>query len=161
MNWIKKTSMVFFDLLKQGLSPTQLALCIAWGVLLGVMPMLGVSTLLCVFIAYFFGLNQVAIQLANYLAYPLQLTGFYVFNLLGAQVVFTNNHLTLDLLYHLLESNLHLLLENFGVFIIQAFIGWVISAPFVFLSIYLLCLGLFTRLITRKPLNPPTKHPEC
>ncbi|EIJ43369.1 hypothetical protein BegalDRAFT_2526 [Beggiatoa alba B18LD] len=154
MNWIQKNITLFLDLLKQGLTPTQLALCVAWGVLLGIMPMLGVATVLCVVIAYFFGLNQVAIQLANYLAYPLQITGFYVFNLLGAQIIFTNNHLTLELLYRLLESNFYFLIEQFGVFILQAFIGWIISAPFVFLIIYLFFLWLFSRLIVRKP------HPD-
>ena len=60
-------------LLRQGLSPRGLAWSLAVGLALGVNPVMGTSTLLCALAGVAFRLNQPALQLANYLAYPLQL----------------------------------------------------------------------------------------
>ena len=61
------------DLLTQGVTPEKIALSIACGVVLGVFPALGWSTLLCLLLALWLRLNVPAMQLVNYLAYPLQL----------------------------------------------------------------------------------------
>lgn len=60
-------------LLTQGISPRALSLSLAIGLGLGTFPVLGSTTLLCAGAAVWLRLNQPAIQLANYLAYPLQL----------------------------------------------------------------------------------------
>jgi uncharacterized protein (DUF2062 family) len=62
--------------LTQGVSPSRLALALALGVVVGVMPLLGVTTVLCAVLALRLRLNQPAIQAANYAAYPLQLLLF-------------------------------------------------------------------------------------
>jgi uncharacterized protein (DUF2062 family) len=59
--------------LTQGVSPAKLALGLALGVALGVFPVLGTTTVLCALAAAGLRLNQPAVQVANYLAYPLQL----------------------------------------------------------------------------------------
>ncbi len=59
-------------LLRQGVTPVRLAWSVALGATLGVIPMLGVSTLLCAAVALPLRLNVVAIQVANYVVYPLQ-----------------------------------------------------------------------------------------
>lgn len=60
-------------LLKQGLTPEKVALALAVGAVLGVFPALGTTTLLCALAGMLLGLNQVALQTANALVYPLQL----------------------------------------------------------------------------------------
>jgi uncharacterized protein (DUF2062 family) len=62
--------------LTQGVSPSRLALALSLGAVVGMMPVLGVTTALCAVLAAWLRLNQPAIQLANYLAYPLQLLFF-------------------------------------------------------------------------------------
>ncbi len=59
--------------LKQGITPTKLALSISLGLVFGLFPIVGVTTLLCLAISFVFKLNLAAIQLVNYLVYPLQL----------------------------------------------------------------------------------------
>ena len=59
--------------LTQGVSPGRLALALALGGALGVLPVLGATTAACAVAAAALRLNQPAIQVANYLAYPLQL----------------------------------------------------------------------------------------
>jgi uncharacterized protein (DUF2062 family) len=59
--------------LTQGVTPGRLAAALALGLSVGTLPVLGTTTLLCALLAAALRLNQPAIQVANYLAYPLQL----------------------------------------------------------------------------------------
>ncbi len=60
-------------LLTQGITPEKIALSLAFGIVLGIFPVLGSTTVLCAVAALIFQLNLPAIQLLNYLIYPLQL----------------------------------------------------------------------------------------
>ncbi|MFT3707118.1 MAG: DUF2062 domain-containing protein [Archangium sp.] len=70
--------------LKQGVTPGRLALALALGLVIGSLPMLFISSAICAVVAYFFRLNQPAIQVANYVAYPVQLALFVPFFKAGA-----------------------------------------------------------------------------
>jgi uncharacterized protein (DUF2062 family) len=72
--------------LRQGATPHELALAIAAGAVLGVFPLLGTTTLLCAGAAWAFRLNLVAIQVANYVVYPVQLACVALFFRWGAQL---------------------------------------------------------------------------
>lgn len=61
------------SLLKEGTSQGKISLCIALGVALGIFPVIGTSTLLCTIAAFSLRLNFPAIQIVNYLVYPLQI----------------------------------------------------------------------------------------
>ena len=52
---------------------------LAAGFVLGITPMLGISSILAVGVAAAFKLNQVAIQVANWVAYPAQIVLFIPF----------------------------------------------------------------------------------
>ena len=58
--------------LTRGVSPRRLALCVAIGIVVGNMPILGLSTVLCTIIALRFGLNLPAIQLVQGAMAPTQ-----------------------------------------------------------------------------------------
>lgn len=73
--------------LRQGITPEKLALTLALGLALGAFPVLGVTTLLCAAAGVALRLNQPAIQVANYLAYPLQLGLFVPFFHAGAWIL--------------------------------------------------------------------------
>lgn len=60
-------------LLRQGITPEKIALSLAFGIGLGIFPVLGVATILCTVIALALRLNLAAIQIVNYLASPVQL----------------------------------------------------------------------------------------
>lgn len=61
------------ELLRQGISADRLALCIAIGIVVGNIPILGVSTILCALIALLFRLNLPAIQMVQAAMAPTQL----------------------------------------------------------------------------------------
>ena len=60
-------------LLRQGLTPSQLALTVALGVVIGTIPLLGTTTLLAIFVALRLRLNVAAMQTVCLLMSPLQL----------------------------------------------------------------------------------------
>jgi len=71
-------------LLKQGTSPEKLSLSITSGAVIGVLPVIGTTTLLSAAIAFIFRLNLPIVQLINYMVYPLQLFFMIPFIHLGA-----------------------------------------------------------------------------
>jgi uncharacterized protein (DUF2062 family) len=60
-------------MLRMGSSPERLAWSIAAGAAIGINPLLGSTTALCIAVALVFRLNIVASQLGNHLVYPLEL----------------------------------------------------------------------------------------
>jgi uncharacterized protein (DUF2062 family) len=60
-------------LLAEGVTPRKLAMSLALGIVIGLVPILGVSTALCALAAVALRLTMPAIQLVNYLLTPLQL----------------------------------------------------------------------------------------
>jgi uncharacterized protein (DUF2062 family) len=73
MNEFLQTRLVrpIVQLLTQGITPEKIALSLAFGIMLGVFPVLGTTTLLCLIAALAFRLNLAAVQLVNFLVYPL------------------------------------------------------------------------------------------
>ncbi len=69
--------------LQQGLSANRLALAVAIGVVVGNIPILGASTILCGVVALAFRLNQPAIQIAQAAMAPTQLLLIIPFVRLG------------------------------------------------------------------------------
>jgi uncharacterized protein (DUF2062 family) len=72
--------------LRQGVTPRKLALSLALGVVVSVMPVLGITALVAVALGALLRLNQPAILAANYAAYPLQILLFIPFFEAGAWI---------------------------------------------------------------------------
>ncbi len=76
-------------LLRMGASPQKLAWSIAVGLLIGINPVLGTTTILCLIVAFVFRLNVAASQLGNHVVYPLQLLLVVPFIRAGSRVFHT------------------------------------------------------------------------
>ena len=74
-------------LLKQGITPEKLSLCLALGAGIGIFPILGTTTAICAIVALALRLNLVAIQIANYAVYPLQILLIIPFMRLGERIL--------------------------------------------------------------------------
>ncbi len=70
-------------LLKTGADPDKLAWSLALGLVVGVNPLLGSTTIVALGLAAAFRLNIVASQIGNHAMYPLELLSFPVFIKLG------------------------------------------------------------------------------
>jgi len=79
--------------LKDETSTEKLAFSLALGLVLGVFPVFGVPTLLCGLAAAVWRLNFPALQLVNYLAYPLQLALLWPFARFGSTLFGVSQHL--------------------------------------------------------------------
>jgi uncharacterized protein (DUF2062 family) len=73
-NWAyRRIVLPILALLRMGASPQKLAWSIAVGLLIGINPILGSTTLLCLAVALLVRLNVAASQLANHVVYPLEI----------------------------------------------------------------------------------------
>ena len=66
-------------LLKQGVEPSRLSLALASDSAIGAFPALGIATITCTVVVALNRLNLPAIQLANYLVFPMQIILFSLF----------------------------------------------------------------------------------
>ncbi len=78
------------QLLRIGATPHQLAWSIAIGIVIGINPLLGSTTLLALALTPVFRLNIVASQLGNHVMYPLELLLFPAFIRLGILLFHTS-----------------------------------------------------------------------
>jgi uncharacterized protein (DUF2062 family) len=124
-------------LIKEGMSFRKISLSIALGIVLGIFPVLGATTLLCTIAAFVFRLNLPAIQVINYLVYPLQL-------ILLAPFYGAGSWLFKDQSWALIEGNFIDFLKNdfwgtmanFWDLTLYAVFAWSIICPFLILILY-------------------------
>jgi uncharacterized protein (DUF2062 family) len=73
-NWAyRRVALPVFALLRMGASPRKLAWSIAVGLLIGINPIIGSTTVFCLAAAFLLRLNVAASQLANHFVYPFEL----------------------------------------------------------------------------------------
>jgi uncharacterized protein (DUF2062 family) len=133
-------------LLGQGVSPERLALCVAIGVVVGNIPILGVSTILCTVIALAFRLNLPAIQIVQAAMAPTQLLLIIPFVRLGEWILrVPGQPLSIKQGLDLLAQGAgHAVVTLWGV-ILHAGFAWVLVAPIAVFSIHQLLTPLFER----------------
>jgi uncharacterized protein (DUF2062 family) len=89
-NWAyRRIALPVLALLRMGASPEKLAWSIAVGLLIGINPVLGSTTLFCLAIAFVLRLNIAASQLGNHIVYPLELILIIPFIHLGSRLFHT------------------------------------------------------------------------
>ncbi len=117
-------------LLRQGLTPRELALCLALGTGIGLFPVLGVSTPLLAVIALAWRLNLAAIQLVNYLIYPLQLLLIIPFVRVGEALTgAAPQPLTITAGLELMSQGVWQAVVTLWDAIVHATLGWVLLGP--------------------------------
>jgi len=136
-----KIRKALLTLVNSGLTPHKLALTVAFGVSLGILPMPWGTTLLCALVAFIFRLNQACIQIVNYLSYPLQLVLLVPFYRLGARLfppadvaAFAGG-----------REGMSQYLSQLGGVTFRAVTAWLVVAPGVALLLYVTLLPLFKR----------------
>jgi uncharacterized protein (DUF2062 family) len=125
------------ELLRQGVTPEKIALSLAFGLGLGIIPILGVSTILCTAAAVVWRLNLPAIQLVNYLASPLQLLLIIPFVRLGEHLLGSPPQpLTLEAGFALLSSGVVHAIVVLWDAIVHAAIAWIVIGPALIYGLY-------------------------
>lgn len=115
----------------QGVSPRRLALTLALGCAIGCLPVFGVTTVLCGILALALGLNQPAIQAANYAVMPAQILLIFPFVRLGGWILSSAPQKTASAAALLHTSPLEFF-TRMGTLAEQALLAWfVVAIPVV------------------------------
>ena len=138
------------DFLNQGSTPHELALAISLGVIIGMFPVQGITTLICALIAIIFRLNLVVLSLANYLSIPLMLITIIPFYVLGHDW-FSNStfHWGVDELLNLFETDFGAAMSELSWSILYAVLVWIIFLPIGMLIIYYISINIIKRFDTQ------------
>jgi uncharacterized protein (DUF2062 family) len=125
------------DLLRQGVTPEKIALSLAFGLGLGIFPVLGLSTVLCTLVAIALRLNLPAIQLVNYLASPLQLVLIIPFVRVGEHLLgLPAQPLSVGEGFRIMAAGvIHSIVVLWDA-IVHAALGWIVIGPVLIFALY-------------------------
>jgi uncharacterized protein (DUF2062 family) len=137
-------------LLSQGIAPDRLALCVAIGVVVGNIPILGVSSLLCAAIALRFRLNLPAIQIVQAAMAPTQILLIIPFVRLGEWILRSPRQpLSIkEALAVAAQGTGHAAVALWDA-ILHAGFAWILVAPGAVILLYRLLTPVFERAATQ------------
>lgn len=134
-------------LLKQGMSPESLSLTIAIGAVVSICPLFGVTTWICALVALIFRLNPIAIQVANYAAYPAQLVLLIPFFRAGEKLFgISPTPLSVEKMNELFRQDWKEFVKVYGMLGLRGAVAWAIVAPFVIVALRFALLPILKRL---------------
>ena len=133
--------------LAQGTSPGKIALAVAFGVTLGLFPLLGTPTLLSLAVGIPMKLNQPVLQVFRELTYPLHLATILLFihageSLFGAQ----HMALSISMLLERFRASPSQFMADFGMLGVYAVSVWALLAPLLMAAIYFISRPIIERL---------------
>lgn len=144
-------------LLRQGLAPRDLALCLALGAGVGMFPVLGVSTPALTLIALWRRLNLAAIQLVSWLVGPLQLAMIIPFMRFGEWVIGSEPQpMTIEAGLEIVSNGILQAIIIMWDAIVHASIGWMLIGPPLIFVLYRLLVPVLERALVRLSSQPPT-----
>jgi uncharacterized protein (DUF2062 family) len=150
-NWLRRRILEpLLALLRQGVSPDRLALCVAIGVVVGNIPILGVSTLLCAAIALVFRLNLPAMQIVQAAMAPTQILLIIPFVRLGEWILRAPPQpLSIKAGLALVSRGVGQAVVALWDAIVHAGFAWILVAPFAVFMFYKLLTPIFERALTQ------------
>ena len=141
------------DALTGGGSPRKLALSVALGVIVGILPIPCGATFLCLLVASLFRLNQVGIQAANYLAWPLQMALFVPFYHMGATIIPWGPSASAGVIARQLKTDWAGGITVLCIATLKALAVWLLIAGPATVLLYFVFLPIFARMCTTNPKN--------
>ena len=143
-------------LLRQGITPEKIALSVAFALVLGVFPAVGWTTLLCLIVAIRLRLNVPAMQLVNYLVYPLQLMLLVPFIRAG-EILFRAPRLSLSLaqIMSMIHAGVWQAIKTLWVATVHAIAVWAIIAPLAIYLIYRVLAPVLGKIAEARDLVKP------
>lgn len=126
----------FKKLLAQGLDEHQLAQAICLGITVGMAPLVWGTSLLCILLAFRLRLNQVAVQVANYLAWPLQVLFIYPYFRGGMQLAGEREPMVVEKFSQLLAAGPTTFISALAWNNLWALLAWLLTVPLAAVAIY-------------------------
>jgi uncharacterized protein (DUF2062 family) len=149
----RKIIIPFYRVLKEGISTEKLSISIALGMVLGLMPLYGFTTLLVGIVALILRLNFISMQIAHYIVSPIQLALIVPFFRLGDALFNASEfNYTISQYLVMVKTNFwHTIKELWFVNLSALFVWSVISIPlFIILyHIFKVVIGKYRLLLIR------------
>lgn len=137
--------------LGQGYTPEKIALSVALGIAIGLFPIFGTTTVICILAAMALRLNHPAIQVTNQLMYPVQIPLIVVFIRIGESMLgVAPIPFSATLMVAEMRANPVTLFQRFGTAGLHGIVGWAIVAPVVVGLTYAVMLPV-VRTVSRSP----------
>jgi uncharacterized protein (DUF2062 family) len=139
------------NFLIQGITPEKLSLAVVFGIILGIFPVLGTTTILCTTVALYLRLNMAAIQLVNYVMYPLQLICFIPFIRLG-EFIFGQPPIPFSVtqIIEMIECDLLGTMRDLWVANLMGVFAWLLISIALSPIIYFITLRIFRKINPEK-----------
>ena len=136
------------NLLRQGITPEKIALSIAFGISLGVFPVIGATTLLCTAAALGFRLNLPAIQLVNYFVYPLQIALLLPFIRFGEVLFRVQEPIPFSIvqILEMIKASIPNAVSTLWTATMHAIVAWLLVGPLAVFLLYRILTPLLRRL---------------
>ncbi len=137
--------------LKQGTTPEKLSWSISLGATLGIFPIMGSTSVVCLVIGHIFKLNQAVVHLFKTLTYPIHLPMILVFIHLGEKLngvpptSFSITELAIQF-----KENPAQFASDFGMAALYGIEAWAISAVFLIPLLRYASLPLLRKLVQKK-----------
>lgn len=142
--------------LTQGISPHKIALAIAFGLTLGIFPIIGSTTLLTLLFGIPLHLNQPILQTFKTLASPLQWALILGFYRLGEKLFMaTPVSLSIPVMIDEFREAPLPFFMKYGQTALYGVAVWCLLAPFILLALYYLTRPMITQLANRLPTVDP------
>jgi uncharacterized protein (DUF2062 family) len=143
----RRTVDIVLTQLRQGVTADKIALTLAIGLILGLFPIFGTTSALCVLTALWLKLNQPIIQLVNWFAAPLQLPGIYLFARIGERLTRSPPvQFSITGLVQQFRASPLQFLQQFGMTGLRAVLAWLLIAPVIAALVYVALLPPLRRL---------------
>jgi len=135
--WRERVLTLIIGQLKQGITPQKVAFTVALGFNLGIFPIIGASTVLCLAAGFWFRLNQPLMLLINSVTIPLQPPLVLVFVRLGESILHAP-HITFSIpeLFRKFSASPAKFMQEFGLTGWHGIFAWSLIAPLVVLIMY-------------------------
>lgn len=160
--WHRRVRAPLLTLLTQGATPEKLAAGVAWGVVCSLFPFFGFTTGLNAAVAWWRGLNQPLLQAINYALTPVHLAMILVYVRLGEWIwVADDEHFSVgEMLRSFRDLSLGEFLHRFSFAGLHAFTAWALTAPPLFLAVYLVSRPALRRLARFLPPDASAPAPR-
>jgi uncharacterized protein (DUF2062 family) len=153
-NWTRRIVNPIVTQLTQGVSAREITLTLALGATLGVFPIFGVTSILCLVAGYLLKLNQVILQTANWMVVWIHPVLLLLFVRLGERVVgaeampFVPTELVMEF-----NASPTAFMKRFGMTGLHGILGWSLIAPATFGFAYGLMRALLRKVMNRTQLD--------
>ena len=140
--------------LRQGAAPESVSAAVVISFAIAILPVIGVTTLVCLLVGRVFRLNHVVMQIVNHSSYPLQILLIVPFVRLGETVTGARHiHLTPKAIIDEFNRSFSDFVEKFWMAYLHGMIGWVITVPLACWTLHFFLRSAFRKVLP-KPSAP-------